>query len=116
MSESTGAERYLRRRMQDADYRAAYVAARQRIDHIDRVVAALDLRRQELELSKAELARRAEMPPEVVRRLFSADRPNPTLQTLVALAEALDLDLVPSRRDDLTSSPDAIVETRRRSA
>lgn len=52
-----------------------------------------DQRRCSLELSKAELARRANLRPEVIRRLFSAERPNPTLATLVALAEALELEL-----------------------
>ena len=53
----------------------------------------LDQRRCNLDLSKAELARRANLRPEVIRRLFSAERPNPTLATLVALAEALELEL-----------------------
>ena len=44
--------------------------------------------------AKAELARRAGMPPEAVRRLFSVEGPNPTAATLVALADALDLELV----------------------
>lgn len=58
----------------------------------------LDERREALGLSKAELARRAELTPEVVRRLFSVDDPNPTISTLTALADALDFDLVPTLR------------------
>jgi hypothetical protein len=38
------------------------------------------------------------MQPEAVRRLFSAERPNPTLHTLVAIAEALGLDLTPAEK------------------
>jgi DNA-binding phage protein len=98
MSERTGAERYLEARLSDPEYRAAYERARQRIDQIDRVIRALDERREELKLSKAELARRAEMPPEAVRRLFSAERPNPTLHTLAAIAEALGLELMPAEK------------------
>lgn len=123
MSTRTGAEQYLDDRLRDADYRAAYDRARQRIDHVDRVIRALDQRRAELRLSKAELARRAEMPPEAIRRLFSAERPNPTLHTLVALADALDLDLVaigraaqPSRSLTATKARSGASETRRRSA
>lgn len=98
MVEPTGAERYLEARLDNPEYRGDYQRARQRVDLIDRVIRSLDDRREELKLSKAELARRAEMPPEAVRRLFSAERPNPTLHTLAAIAEALGLDLAPARK------------------
>lgn len=89
----TGAERYLQDRKADAEYERAYAAARQRIDQIDGIIRALDQRRCSLQLSKAELARRAGLRPEVIRRLFSAENPNPTLSTLVALAGALELEM-----------------------
>ena len=89
----TGAERYLAGRREDLEYRHAYDAARRRIDQIDSIIRIFDQRRCSLDLSKAELARRANLRPEVIRRLFSAERPNPTLATLVALAEALELEL-----------------------
>lgn len=98
MTERTGAERYLQSRLSDPEYRAEHERARRRIDQIDRVIRALDDRREKLKLSKAELARRAEMQPEAVRRLFSAERPNPTLHTLAAIAEALGLDLTPAEK------------------
>lgn len=90
----TGAERYLARRLGDPEYRDAYEDARERIQQIDTVIQAFDLRRQELALTKAELARRAGVKPEAIRRLFSAEKPNPTLATLVALASALDLEIL----------------------
>lgn len=89
----TGAERYLHGRRTDPEYDRAYVMSRQRIDQIDSIVQTLDQRRRNLDLSKAELARRANLRPEVIRRLFSAESPNPTLATLVALAEALQMEL-----------------------
>jgi transcriptional regulator with XRE-family HTH domain len=70
-------------------YSDAYDEARSWVDAINRLVRALDDRREEFGLSKAELARRAELAPEAVRRLFSVDRPNPTVGTLTALADAL---------------------------
>lgn len=94
----TGAERYLARRLEDSEYREAYEFARERIDQIDMVIRAFDDRRSELKLTKAELARRAGVKPEAIRRLFSAEKPNPTLSTLVALAAALDLELRPEPR------------------
>lgn len=94
----TGADRYFARRALEPGYADAYDEARRRVDAIDRLVLALNDRREELGLSKAELARRAELAPEAVRRLFSVDNPNPTIVTLTALADALGLELVPQRR------------------
>ena len=89
----TGAERYLEGRRTDADYDLAYETSRRRIEQIDSLIRTLDQRRCSLDLSKAELARRANLRPEVTRRLFPAESPNPTLATLVALAEALEMEL-----------------------
>jgi DNA-binding XRE family transcriptional regulator len=94
-----GAERYLARRLEDPEYRRAYREARDRIDQIDSVIRAFDARREELDLTKAELARRAGVKPEAIRRLFSAEKPNPTLSTLVALAGALELEIRPVARE-----------------
>lgn len=105
----TGAERYLARRLEDPEYREAFEQARERISQIDRVIRALDERRNELNLTKADLARRAGVKPEAIRRLFSAEKPNPTLSTLVALAGALDLELRPEPRSPRKTA------TRRRS-
>jgi len=119
MKKPTGAERYLKARLDDPDYREAYERARHRVEQIDRVIRVLDERREQLSMSKAELARRAQMPPEAVRRLFSAERPNPTLQTLAAIADALDLDLTPAQKPGTaraTRARSAAAGTRRRSA
>ncbi len=89
----TGAERYLEGRRTDADYDLAYKTSRRRIEQIDAIIRTLDQRRCSLNLSKAELARRTNLRPEVIRRLFSARSPNPTLATLVALAEAMQMEL-----------------------
>lgn len=114
----TGAERYFAKRLEDAEYRQAYTEARGRIEQIDSVIRAFDSRREELHLSKAELARRAGVKPEAIRRLLSAERPNPTLSTLVALASALDLEIMPKpRRGSSTSRVrSAASGTQRRSA
>jgi transcriptional regulator with XRE-family HTH domain len=80
--------------MEDPEFRAAHDAAARRIRHIDDLVRAIDARRVELGWTKAELARRAGMQPEAVRRLFSAEGPNPTAATLVALADVLGLEVV----------------------
>jgi DNA-binding XRE family transcriptional regulator len=105
MAESrTGAEHYLAPRPEDPEYRQACKEARERIDLVDSVIRALDARREELEFTKAKLARRAGVKPEAIRRLFSAERPNPTLTTLVVLAEALDLVIIPTPRQSVSAT------------
>jgi DNA-binding phage protein len=99
-SPRTGAERYLQDRLSDPEYAAAHEQARRRIDAIDGVLRSLDARRADLGLSKAELARRAGLRPEAVRRLFASQTANPTLATLSAIADALDLELRPVLRNE----------------
>ena len=94
MATKAGAQRYLDQQLADPDYRDAYQEAAERIRRTDALVRSLDERREAKGLSKAELARQAGIPPEAVRRLFTMQSPNPTAGTLVALAEALGLDLV----------------------
>lgn len=94
MPARTGAERYFAKQMEDPAYRAIYEQARDRIARTDALVRSLEERRVDRGMTKADLARRAGLAPEVVRRLFTMESPNPTAGTLVALADALDLELV----------------------
>ena len=94
MPARTGAERYFAKQMEDPAYRAAYEQARDRIARTDALVRSLEERRAARGMTKADLARKAGLAPEVVRRLFTMESPNPTAGTLVALADALDLELV----------------------
>jgi hypothetical protein len=65
-------------------------------------------RRQELGLTKADLAVRANMPAAAIRRLFSQQQKNPTLVTLVAIADALDVSIsVKARKDGIERSTPA---------
>lgn len=45
-------------------------------------------------MTKADLARAAGIQPEAVRRLFTMESPKPTAATLLAIAEALDMEVV----------------------
>lgn len=94
----SGAEKHFAGRLKDPICRAAYRSAQRRVKQVDALVQALDKRREQLRLTKADLARRADLAPEAVRRLFSVDAPNPTISTLIALADALDLEVVPRPR------------------
>ena len=77
------------REMHDPAYRAAHQAARSQIDAIDALLRELDAAREAQSLSKADLARRMGVTPEAIRRLFSADTPNPTMKTVFGVATAL---------------------------
>jgi len=96
----TGAERYLEQQKRDPEFRQAYEDAASRIRQVDELVRALDEARERQGMTKAELARRAGMAPEAVRRLFTAEGANPTAATLIALADALEVEVVarPTRR------------------
>jgi DNA-binding phage protein len=89
--EKTAFDLDFEKNMGDPEFRTAYERARARIDAIDQLVRTLDAERAAQKIPKAELARRMGVPPEAVRRLFSTDRPNPTMKTVVAAAEALGL-------------------------
>src|SRR3546814_21148690 len=94
----TGAERYLAGQLADPEYRDAYDEARRRIAQVDELVRALDGRRVELGLSTAELARRADLAPAAVRRLFSIESPNPPASQPAEQAGRADLAPVPPPR------------------
>ena len=94
----TAAERYFSDRAEDLEFAGAYAEARRRIDLVDNLMRSLETRRTSLGMSKAELARRSDLPPEAIRRLFTVSSPNPTIGTLTAIADALGLDLVPCAR------------------
>ena len=87
----TGFDKYVRARMQDPEFASAYKEARAEIDAIDRLMRQIDVARARARLSKADLARRASAPQESVRRLLTAKQSNPTLQTVVRLAQAVGL-------------------------
>ncbi|HEX6393444.1 MAG TPA: helix-turn-helix transcriptional regulator [Acidimicrobiales bacterium] len=113
----TGAQRYFdARAKRSPEYSRALDEARHRIAATDGLIRALEQRRLELGLSKAELARRAGMRPEVVRRLLSSASANPTLSTFIALASALSIELVVADYAPVTEGPSAASRTRRRTA
>lgn len=75
--------------MRDPVFAATYAEARAVIDSTDALMRVLDQARLHLGVSKADLARRIEARPEIVRRLFTSKRSNPTLATVLKLIEAL---------------------------
>jgi transcriptional regulator with XRE-family HTH domain len=75
------------------EYRAEFEKASREITAIDAIVNELDGLREAHGLTKAELAREIGKNPASVRRLLTAPA-NPELRTVIAMADALDADLV----------------------
>lgn len=88
-AKKTGFDTFFDEQMKAPSFAKNYVSARAEIDTIDQIVRALDAARESSGLTKAALAEAIEARPEVVRRLFTTERPNPTLSTLIRLAAAL---------------------------
>jgi DNA-binding XRE family transcriptional regulator len=86
-------ERQRAERMADPAFRDEYERQSRAIAAIDEIVNRLDTLRVEHDLTKAELARAIDKNPASVRRLLTA-KGNPELATVVAIADALDADVV----------------------
>jgi ribosome-binding protein aMBF1 (putative translation factor) len=87
-------------------FAAVYKEARSEIDSVDQLMRALDKAREAGGLSKADLARKMETPPEAIRRLFTTKEPNPTLGTVIKMARSMgySLTLVRSKPPAKTGS------------
>jgi DNA-binding XRE family transcriptional regulator len=85
--------RLARRLAEDPEFRAEFERQQRAIGAIDDIVNRLDELRVQHDLSKAELARMIDKNPASVRRLLTASG-NPELATVVAMADALDADVV----------------------
>jgi DNA-binding XRE family transcriptional regulator len=92
MTEATGTthhdRRLARRLREDPEFRAEFERQRREITQIDLVVRQLDELREEVGMSKAELARAIGKAPSSIRRFFTADV-NPELRTVAAIADVL---------------------------
>ncbi len=108
MTTKTGFERFLDEKLRDPSFRKDYEAARAEIDATDTLIRALEGARAGQGLTKAELARRISVKPEIVRRLLTDLDGNPTIGTVLKLVTALDfhIELVPNRaRKKPTTTP-----------
>ena len=95
----TGFDRFLDEKLRDPSFREQFEVARIEIAATDALVRALERAREGRGISKAELARRMSVKPEIVRRLLTDAGGNPTVGTVLKVATALDchLELVPNR-------------------
>ncbi len=88
--------------LKDPEFLRSYITESLRVATIGQLVNDLDDARNELGLSKAELARAISAEPAVIRRLLSPGHRNPTIGTLAEVAAALGLKvaLVPMSDDE----------------
>lgn len=86
-------DRRLAQRLEDPEFRAEYERAQREIAQIDSLMQKLDCLREEAGMSKAQLAREIDKNPASIRRLFTSEA-NPELKTIVAIAEALDAEVI----------------------
>lgn len=97
----TGFDAYVERREKKSPTFAKELNdARREIEQVDAIVRALDEARVDVGMSKAELARAIGARPDALRRLFTADRANPTLETVARLCDALGFRLTVQPKDD----------------
>ncbi len=114
MATKTGFDKFLDEKLRDPEFRADYEVARAEIAATDALIRALDGARAVRGLSKAELARRVAVKPEIVRRLLTDSSGNPTVSTVLKVATALDyhLELVPNEGRRAARAPEAARQTR----
>lgn len=113
MSELTGFWADLRERLtSDPEFARQYLLEWVKVSTVDRIVNELDAKRDELGLSKADLARAVRRDPAAIRRLLSEATGNPTLETVsgVAAAVGMKLELVPMSEEERQALSDPLRE------
>jgi DNA-binding phage protein len=105
----TGFDKFLDQKLKDPAFRAEYAKARAEITATDAVIRALESARSRCGLSKAELARRMDVKPEIIRRLLTDEGGNPTIATVLKVATTLGyhLELIPNDRRRAAPRPEA---------
>jgi len=95
----TGFDRYFSERMKDRKFAPAYREARTGVDSVDAFMRSLEGARATAGVSKAKLAQLTGTQPAAMRRLLTADAPNPTLSTVMGILRSLGygLALVPKQ-------------------
>jgi DNA-binding phage protein len=98
MPNKTGFDRFLDDKLRDPAFRGEFEVAHAEIATTDSLIRALEGARASRGISKAEVARRISAKPEIIRRLLTDTRGNPTVTTVFKVAAALGchLELVPN--------------------
>lgn len=93
MQSSQSFDEFLTSARQDPGFESQFQAELSAIRIVDQLVNELDEVRQDVGLSKQDLALRLQMNPAQVRRLFTKTGQNPTLKTFILVAQSMGLEL-----------------------
>lgn len=91
--EQTNFEKYFEKQLEDPGLRSESEAFAAQIRTTQMLLDFLDRRRAEKGINKSELARFLNLEPANVRRMFGSKKQNPSLQTLIEIADLLDLEI-----------------------
>jgi hypothetical protein len=83
----------LARDLEDPEFARIYALKLAKINAIADLLDAIEAARKEQHLTKAEIGRRIDRKPAAVSRLLGGSEQNPTWDTLIDLAYAVDLEL-----------------------
>jgi DNA-binding phage protein len=86
-------EDFINEKLSDATFKAGFERKLAKVKSIAEVLHAIESVREQESIPKAEVARRMDRKPEAVSRLLRGQGANPTLDTLVELADAIGLEL-----------------------
>lgn len=83
----------LAQHLTDPEFARIFALKLAKINGMADIISAIEKAREEKHISKAEIGRRIERKPSAISRLLNGTEQNPTWDTLVDLAYAVDLEL-----------------------
>jgi len=83
----------LAQNLEDLEFARIFALKLAKINGMADIISAIEKAREEQHLSKAEIGRRIEKKPSAISRLLNGTEQNPTWDTIVDLAYAVDLEL-----------------------
>ncbi len=100
-------EEFLGGKLADPAFKASFERKLAKVKSITEVLHVIESVRAQQSIPKAEVARRMDRKPEAVSRLLRGQGANPTLDTLVELADAIGLELdIRIKRQPAKPKPD----------
>lgn len=97
--------------LENPERRARYERAKRQVVITRRVLQHIEAERKRQHITKADLALRIGMTPSIVRRMLSSETSNPGFGTVVAMLDALDLEVAVHRPAAANASERELVLT-----
>lgn len=100
-------DEFLNEKLTDPTFKAGFERKLAKVKSIAEVLHVIESVREQERITKVEVARRMDRKPEAVSRLLRGEGANPTLDTLVELADAIGLELdIRIKRQPTKPKPD----------